>query len=136
MRRNTEANRVLLARASQKTSPRENAGLKSWNSACLAAVLANRQPLSLEGELVVYRCTRRRSEVRQSDQVLKVIGEPAEGVGETAEVGIILQGIAIFESATRRADYVIDEQRIVHPFAEYIRQSGDVLGKVAWVIDV
>src|SRR6185437_16717966 len=30
----------------------------------------------------------------------------------------------------------IDDQRIVHPFADFVRQSGDVLGEVARVVDI
>src|ERR1051326_6897059 len=103
----------------------------------LAAVLALRQMLALERKLAVYCGTRRRSEVRHRYQVLQVVGEPAERVREATEISGVFQWITILQRAARRVVSAgVDHQWIIHPFADFMRQSGDVLGEVARMVHV
>ena len=84
----------------------------------LRAVLALGQMLSLERKLVVHGRTRRSSEVGHSDQVLEVIGEPAERKREATEISGVIEGIAILQiDAGSVVSRSIDNQRVVHPFA-------------------
>src|SRR6185437_4830995 len=103
-------------------SPRVSAGFKECYQAIVSAVLTDGQFLALEGELIVYRRAWRRAEVRQSDQVLQVIGEPAEREWEPPEISRVFERIAIFEIAARRVvSPRIDYERIIHPFADLVR---------------
>src|SRR6185312_9023445 len=87
--------------------------------------------------LAVYCGTRRSSKVGHRGQVLEVIGESAEREREATEVSGVFQRIAILKIAAGRVVSAgIDYQRIVHPFADLVRQSGDVLREVARMVHV
>src|SRR6266849_9254621 len=86
----------------------------------------------LESKPAVNRGSLRVSEVANEHQRLQVIGESAERVRESSEVGVAFQRVAVFHEAVVRAVDEIVGKRVVHPLSDFVRESGDVLREGAF----
>ena len=86
---------------------------------------------------MIYGRGGRSSEVGKRDQVLEVVGEPVQHVGEGSVVREAFFRIADLENAARRVIPVeVYGQRIVRLLADFMRKRGDILRERADVIDV
>src|SRR6202165_6060384 len=77
-----------------------------------------------------------RSKVANEYQRLQVIGESPKRVRESAIIGVVFQRVADFHEAVVVAVDEIVGKRVVHPFANFVRQSGDVLREGAFAVHV
>src|ERR1700676_2640988 len=77
-----------------------------------------------------------RSEVANEYERLQVIGESPKRVRESAVIGVVFQRVADFHEPVVGAVDEIVGKRVVHPLADFVRESGDVLREGARAIHV
>ena len=98
------------------------AGLRRGTNNDLGSVRTHEQRrIALEAEPVIYGRGGRGTEIGKRDQVLEVVGEPVQHVGECSEFREALFWITDLENAARRVIPVeVHGQRIVSPLADFM----------------
>ena len=101
----------------------------------LLAVGADREVCILEAPPAVNRSRGRLTEILQEDQILQVVSESVQRVGEAAKVGPTLERVAVLQQSPAGSLIVVDE-RIVHPLAHLVGQRRDILREGSHLVDV